>query len=219
MMLRATFASLLTILLGALPCAAQSPGSGDPEPLPRVDPARELRGRALVEALRGGGFVLFVRHADQGEMPQSPDCAVPQLTAGGLAQARRIGEVLREASVPIGAVRSSPLCRARQTADGIAAGETVIAPGLAPSTVPAVVAERKRLLAEPAPARTNAILVSHVQGGDREDAIFIGKAGIVVYRPDGRGGTEPVARVPLEAWDALLREAPARQAGQAAAAR
>jgi phosphohistidine phosphatase SixA len=202
-------ASALVVV--ALSSAAQSPDANAPAPLPRVDPARELRGRALVESLRRGGFVLFLRHADQGEMPQSPDCAVPQLTAKGVEQAKRLGDAIRRAAIPVGAVRSSPLCRALQTARGLAAGEVDLAPGLAPSVEPAVVAARLRLFAERPPAGANTILVSHVQGGtNRGEAIFIEKAGIVVFRPDGNGGAEPVARVPLEAWDALPLETSAR---------
>ena len=33
---------------------------------PFIDPAHEIKGIALVKALRGGGFVLFMRHAFAG---------------------------------------------------------------------------------------------------------------------------------------------------------
>ena len=35
------------------------------------------------------------------------------------------------------------------------------------------------------------------------------EAEIVVYQPDGNGGTEPVARIPLVEWDNLIKTAAA----------
>jgi phosphohistidine phosphatase len=61
--------------------------------------------------------VFLVRHA-QAE-PGEPD-ALRALTSHGLAQAREVGERLARDGVRPDAVLSSPLLRARQTADAIA---------------------------------------------------------------------------------------------------
>jgi phosphohistidine phosphatase SixA len=78
---------------------------------------------ALWEAVRGGGHVLFVRHALTTPGVGDPagfkleECATQRnLSAEGRAQSQRLGEVLRERKVPIGEVLSSPWCRCIETA-------------------------------------------------------------------------------------------------------
>lgn len=77
----------------------------------------------LWSALRGGGHVLFIRHAQTepgvGDPPgfRLDDCATQRnLSTEGRAQARRLGEVLSTRQVPIGEVLSSPWCRCVETA-------------------------------------------------------------------------------------------------------
>jgi hypothetical protein len=41
----------------------------------------------------------------------------------------------------------------------------------------------------------------------REDWIHIALCEVAVYRPDGKGGFEAVARIPVEAWQQLIRTA------------
>lgn len=63
----------------------------------------------------------IVRHADaipQGDPSFADDAARP-LTPRGLEQARAVAEVLVRKGVPLGAVVTSPLLRAKQTAEEI----------------------------------------------------------------------------------------------------
>lgn len=84
------------------------------------DPAAQ----PLVEALRQGGLVIYLRHtrtekdyADQIDA-RLGDCASQRvLSEAGWHDARRIGEAIRAANVPVGEVWSSEYCRAWQTAD------------------------------------------------------------------------------------------------------
>ena len=78
---------------------------------------------ALWDALRGGGHVLYIRHSQTtpgvGDPPgfRLEDCSTQRnLSDEGRAQARRMGEALRQKSVPIGEVLSSPWCRCVETA-------------------------------------------------------------------------------------------------------
>lgn len=78
---------------------------------------------ALWRALQQGGHVLFIRHAlttpGFGDPPgfELEDCSTQRnLSDEGRAQARRMGEALRERRVPIGEVLSSPWCRCLETA-------------------------------------------------------------------------------------------------------
>src|SRR5215831_18556677 len=70
--------------------------------------ARELAGPALLAALRGGGYVLFFRHAatDFGQnddnMTGYEDCSTQRnLTDKGRADARAIGTELRTLAIPV----------------------------------------------------------------------------------------------------------------------
>lgn len=78
----------------------------------------------LWQALRQGGHVLYIRHAETtpgiGDPPgfKLADCATQRnLSEEGRAQARRMGEALRNRKVPIGEVLSSPWCRCVETAE------------------------------------------------------------------------------------------------------
>jgi broad specificity phosphatase PhoE len=79
--------------------------------------------QALWDALRGGGHVLYIRHAltepgvGDPEGFRLDDCATQRnLSDEGRAQARRLGQALAERKVPIGEVLSSPWCRCLETA-------------------------------------------------------------------------------------------------------
>ncbi|MCY7386897.1 MAG: hypothetical protein LH481_02350, partial [Burkholderiales bacterium] len=93
---------------GATNLPTQPPAAVPGTP-PIVDPAYELNGAALVEALRKGGFVLYMRHTEAG-LP-AEKCDENSLSAVGTADARIVGAALRELKIPIGVVRSSAPCR------------------------------------------------------------------------------------------------------------
>jgi phosphohistidine phosphatase SixA len=153
-----------------------------------------LKGKALVEALRGGGFVLFMRHAQQvREDPdrEKRDCDDARLSTTGQEQARTVGAALRALQIPIGTVLSSEYCRARQTAELVAVGPVTVTADL---NMTGPFPERKKRIATPPTPATNTLLVSHSQ---------VEIAEIVVYKPDGYGGAEPLARIKVSDWKAL----------------
>lgn len=103
--------ALLVTFLGA--CAAA------PDAPPDV-PAALVE---LVDDLRAGGHVLFLRHAatDQtipsGGDDHNADCAHQRnLSTAGRADAEVLGATLRDLGVPIGPVLASPYCRTLDTA-------------------------------------------------------------------------------------------------------
>ncbi|WP_417581111.1 histidine phosphatase family protein [Nitrincola sp.] len=74
--------------------------------------------------IREGGYVLFIRHGptDTSYPDRVPidlqDCTTQRpLTDAGRQLMAQVGEYLRQAEIPIGEVHSSPLCRAKETAD------------------------------------------------------------------------------------------------------
>ena len=67
-------------------------------------------------------------------------------------------------------------------------------------------AARMRQLAQSPPRGANTVLVSHLHGSIKREAwMHLELAEIIVYRPDGKGGTKPVARVRVEEWGELRR--------------
>jgi phosphohistidine phosphatase SixA len=87
-------------------------------------PAAAQADEALWTLLRGGGQVLFIRHASTTPGVGDPegfrldDCATQRnLSEEGRAEARRLGELLRRHGVPVERVVSSPWCRCIETAE------------------------------------------------------------------------------------------------------
>lgn len=189
------------------------PGTPDapivaPVTLPLVSAAQELKGRALVDALRGGGYVLYMRHALQ-KPPRTTGCELKNLTPVGEEQARIVGAAIRELRIPIGVVRSSEPCRNLDTARLLGFGAFEVTEALNPGGMREGFdphAARLKQLIETPPTGTNMLLVSHVHGStNKSEWMHLEIAEIIVYRPDGKGATSPVARVRLEDWAELLR--------------
>lgn len=106
----------------------------------RVEVAPPLAGAALLERLRAGGLVLFVRHFHKA-MPEGSrdalrkrhedltpadlaDCQQQHLLSDfGAARAREVGEAVRALGIPIGVVLSSPYCRCLDSARALAGRE------------------------------------------------------------------------------------------------
>ena len=199
------------VLAGLLPAIAtgqEPPKDPIPLPVPVVEPSQALSGRALLEALRGGGYVMLMRHSKQGRFTQACKPEEPNLTAEGQAQARKVGSALRELGIPLGSVRASKLCRAIETAQLLEAGAVSSTPDLNPGTRAdkEIHAARQKLLAETPKAGTNTILVSHAHNSAREEERVLYELGeVIVFRPDGRGGAVAVARVRAEEWAELAK--------------
>src|SRR3954468_23590305 len=84
----------------------------------------DAQGKALVEKLRSGGFVLFFRHADTTGMPCDRSFRIGDregqrnLSPEGREQARRIGKELHALGIPVEhPVQAGPVYRARDTAE------------------------------------------------------------------------------------------------------
>jgi phosphohistidine phosphatase len=84
--------------------------------------------------------IVLVRHADAA--PGTPD-ELRTLTREGREQARRLGERLRAEGIAPDAVLTSPLLRARETAEALGLGkpqpQDTLAPGATPEDVRAAV--------------------------------------------------------------------------------
>jgi hypothetical protein len=173
-----------------------------------------LEGRALVDALRGGGYVLYLRHTstDFGEndaaMTTFDDCSKQRnLTDAGRAEARAIGAALRTLQIPIGTVLASPYCRTLETGRlvfGHATPSNGMRGGPAQPESPERYAELRAALSTPFNERTNKAISSH---GNPFHGVagppYLTEGEIAVVQPKGAGKFTIVARVPVRGFPAL----------------
>ncbi len=204
---------LLAAVLG--PVAAQTPA--EPPAIKEIAATKEL-----IKSLRGGGYVLYMRHAntDTSKPDAVPkvdlnDCATQRnLNEEGRKLAAALGRRIRTGGIPVSEVIYSPFCRTRETAQlafggsGVKLREELL---LAyPSNMTAeekkpVLEMTRQLLATPVPAGSNRVLVGHAQNLAELSAIFVKpEAAIVVIRPQGSGRFDYVASIPPTAWADLL---------------
>jgi hypothetical protein len=195
-------AALALCFAAALPAIAAEP------------PSESLAGAALLQALRGGGLILYFRHTstDFGQnddaMSGYEDCARQRnLTDGGRDEARRIGVAIKRLDIPIGDVLASPFCRTRETAQLIF-GRATVAPavrgGPAHADSDDRYAELRKLLSTPPSRGTNLAIASHGNPFRAvTDTQYLAEGEAAVIRPLGAQGFRIVARIPKDSWDAL----------------
>jgi phosphohistidine phosphatase SixA len=169
---------------------------------PLIDPSREIKGTALLKALQAGGLVLYMRHTQTGKI--TVECKDSNLSKPGEEQAREVGARLREFNIPLAQRESSEICRVQDTARLMGVGDFQTNEAL--NHIPKRVgydmpAARLRRLAVPPADGTNTLLVGHMHGGENpRDHLILEFGEIIVFRPDGKGASEPVARVRIKDW-------------------
>jgi phosphohistidine phosphatase SixA len=208
-----------TDITAVSPASAPSTSTTSP---PIIDPAKELKGAAIVAALQKGGYNLYMRHGaasigqDASALAQTSrwweNCAVQRnLAAEGREQARKVGLAMRKLKVALDTIKTSQFCRTRDTAYAMGMDTIEITEDLnhqiGQRTGFDVSTARFRLLATPPPPGKNVLMISHTHGSPRTEERAMGQmqeAEIVLYQPNGKGGADPVARIALADWDVLL---------------
>jgi phosphohistidine phosphatase SixA len=190
--------------LAAVTLVALAGCGGDAEP--RRGPLE------VVEDLRYGGYVVFLRHAatDRSErdvlgVPLTDCRGQRNLTEAGREQARSIGRAWRSLEIPVGDVLSSGYCRTRETAE-LAFGRATIVPALTgiPSeqvgTYGARVRALRRLLGTKPDPGENAVVVGHIANLEAATQVEIDEGDAAVFEPLGESRYRLVARLPASAW-------------------
>ena len=214
----------VTDLVAVLPPPAPQVLAAVPPPpnVAMIDPAKELKGATLLQALRKGGYNLYMRHAvsnvgQDGNLIQTPfwwdNCTIQRNIAdGGRDQARKVGAALLELKIPVSQVLTAQFCRTRDTGYAMGLGPIEITEDLNHQIGQRVGfdvnAARFRQLAEAPAEGTNRLLVSHTHGSPKAEERIMSamqEAEIVVYQPDNNGGSEPVARISVAEWDNLIK--------------
>jgi phosphohistidine phosphatase SixA len=188
---------LLPALLLPGPAAAE----GRTQPVPAEAPA----GAALVDRLRQGGLVLFLRHADTRGEPCDRSFRIGDragqrnLAPEGRAQAVRLGARLVDLGIPLAEpVLAGPVLRVRDTAElafgaaRVAVTDSLLADDYAGGRLAWVIAEHRRLFAAPVPPGGNRVLVGHrtpatMVLGDIVAGRAFPEGAALVLRPGGEG--------------------------------
>ena len=178
----------------------------------------------LVETLRNGGHVIYMRHvnADVGRDVPGPGewwkkCGEGHrmLSERGRAQAVQIGQAIRRLGIPISEVRSSEYCRAVETARLLGLGDPKTDARLNgwpawkavdPEHGLDRLAEGTRALLAARPAQGNVMLVSHKQDFPHPAAPVLADledGECAVFTPDGKGGFVLLGRIKPEDWEAF----------------
>lgn len=172
-----------------------------------VEASQALQGPALLDALRRGGYVLYLRHATV-QSPH-PVCADgPGLDASGLLQAQNAGAAIRTLGWPIDVVWTSRTCRTEQTARALGLGPVQITDDLNPGGLPEGSNHEQvrlaRLGATPTPGK-NTVLVSHFHGSSTvQRRLQLEMGEFIVFQPRGDVAPVAVARIRPAEWSGLL---------------
>lgn len=189
-------------------------------------PPNVIDGAELVQALRGGGYVLYFRHGKTDLSTRDSDrtnlaqCATQRvLSPEGRQQMADIGQLIQRLRIPVGTVLASPYCRTVDTAR-LAFDKVTVERELEHTVTADAAVTRQRaaalskLLAAVPPAGTNTVLSGHTGNLQEATGIWPSPEGVVViFKPDGRGASHYVATVPPTRW-AELAGAPAQPAAK-----
>jgi hypothetical protein len=153
----------------------------------------EWREAQIVEVLKVGGNVVYLRHADRIAGAKEPfdehsplaafqDCG-PQrnLTAEGREDAKQVGQTFRRWRVPVDLVVALPLCRTLETA------RLAFGPAVAADASLYDVGYLRTLVSQP-PQRGNTILVGSEDQLYRLVGTKLKPGEAAVFLPDGKAG-------------------------------
>ena len=176
----------------------------------------------LVARLRSGGYTLYFRHVatdwskhdrvnKAGDWLSCDVRQMRQLSDNGRAEAKRIGQAIRDLSIPVGQILASPYCRTMETAKLFDIGPVV------PSTVvmnlrsagyfggrDKIITNAQRLLSTPPAAGTNRVVVAHGNVAREATPVYPDEGEGVVFLADGKGGFDVIARIPPDRWRRML---------------
>jgi phosphohistidine phosphatase SixA len=165
--------------------------------------AQGAEAAALLAALRAGGVVAVMRHGitdrsqvDTGDLANR--AGQRNLSAAGRAQSERVGRAFRALAIPLGAVLTSPVFRARDTAELAFGARAVVEPLLTADDYTPDPAQLQRQIAwlraragQPSAPNATDVLVGHivplgmVLGRGLAQAEYP-EGGFAIFAPGGR---------------------------------
>ncbi|KEZ76026.1 histidine phosphatase family protein [Salinisphaera hydrothermalis] len=184
-----------------------------------------VTGQALVEHLRQGGLILWMRHGARDDRPgevtdaqaAAHNCAQQsQLTAKGQTQARAVGAGMRALNLPIARVNAARLCRTETTARLLNVGPVHTEARLDAASTwkdrggdAAYENAIAALLSNaPPPGKDVVDVTSKLTTAHPEPAVLaaLSPGEVAVFAPDPDGPPRLLARIGRRAWPELARE-------------
>jgi len=190
-----------------------------------ADTTQYLDDKALITALRQGGFNLYFRHETtnwtQIDQVQKRDdwlsCygnKIRQLSEAGRKSAKATGNAIKALGIPIGKIMASPYCRTMETARQMGLGSVEPSNEVINMRVSeyfggpaAIVATAQKLLATKPAAGTNNLIVAHGNVAQAATPVYPGEGEGVIFRPDAIGGFVVVGRLTPADWVRLAQAA------------
>jgi phosphohistidine phosphatase SixA len=182
--------------------------------------AEQLVSPELLDRVRHeGGFVLYMRHGatDNSRPDQVPsidlnDCNTQRMLSDeGRDQIKLVGTYVRQANIPHDKPISSPLCRAKESAQ-IAFGDTITDERLGYSgslsstqKIP-IIAGTRQLLSQMVEKGRNRLLVAHAPNLMDTMGYFPKEGTIVIIQPEGEGKFSYLGSIPPNHWHLLLEK-------------
>ena len=171
--------------------------------------------------LRAGGYALYLRHGatDNSKPDRVPavdlaDCSTQRpLTEAGRQMAAGVGSAMRQARIPIGEFRVSPLCRARDSAAAafpnlnpvVDNGLMYLANFTQAEKAP-IIAHTRLMLSTVVPPGSNRLLLAHAPNLMELIGYFPSEGTLVVFRPRGDGQSfDYIASIAPTHWGSLLK--------------
>ncbi len=179
--------------------------------------SQEMKPAALVEALQGGGHVIFMRHgstetdyADQIKAEMGNCASQRVLSEAGWTEVKAIGAAFKRLEIPVGEVISSEYCRAWKSADLAFGSYTMNADlNFEPAeeyTDEQIAAMRDRMVPHlsKTPQEGNTVLVGHDDPFEAATSIYPEPMGVVfVLRPEGDGGFKVLGSIAPDVWNSI----------------
>jgi phosphohistidine phosphatase SixA len=174
--------------------------------------------RSTVDELRKGGYVLYMRHGNTDTSRPDAiqvnlnDCTTQRmLSKEGRRIVTEIGHKLRKAKIPLGEVYSSPMCRAKETAE-LAFGNKYIVNNLLRYTANMNDKEKfkaletiRELISDPVTGHSNRVIVAHSQNIMALLGYLPSPEGtIVIFQPLGDHQFKYIASVKPDQWGKIL---------------
>lgn len=186
-------------------------------------PANQAKDSTLLAALRRGGCVILMRHASSpNALPDARSAAAGnrnlerQLDGQGLADARAMGDALRQLKIPVGEVMSSPTFRARETitAEGLRAPQTFEQLGdaghsMSQKAVAGWSGWLRQMVSRPPPAGSNTLIVTqmpNISDAYGRPAAALKAGGALIFLPDGHGDAQMLAVMQIGDWKQLAAQ-------------
>ena len=175
--------------------------------------------REILKKLKSGGFVLYMRHGatDTSRPDRAPqvdlnDCSTQRpLTPAGLKMAANVGNSIRKAGIPIAEILSSPLCRAKESAQAAFGSNFQVVNQLmytanmtTEEKKPNVEATRRLLSTPVAKAGRNRVIVAHAPNLADLIGYFPKEGTVAIFKPRDNGHFEYIASIAPDAWSKLL---------------